>query len=141
MGDKKRTTVVRGYRELHNSWPSHNRAAQGCERADGMSFSFVSRRGDYFSFHSFVPRFLCLPPFSLSPLFSSAHLLSPSVFLAPFLSHHRARDPPYPTVLSFAHAARPRFILECRVIKLLFYAMRARNYERKGDLTGPVSST
>lgn len=73
MGDKKRTTVVRGYRELHNSWPSHNRAAQGCERADGMSFSFVSRRGDYFSFHSFVPRFLCLPPPPLlsfsSPLF------------------------------------------------------------------------
>lgn len=39
-GDEKRTAVVRGYHELHNSWPSHNRAAQGCERADGMSFSF-----------------------------------------------------------------------------------------------------
>lgn len=145
MGDKKRTTVVRGYRELHNSWPSHNRAAQGCERADGMSFSFVSRRGgDYFSFHSFVPRFLCLPP-PLPSLFLLSSLRL--TFYLPLCSSRRSslaivpRDPPYPTVLSFAHAARPRFILECRVIKLLFYAMRARNYERKGDLTGPVSST
>lgn len=80
MGDKKRTTVVRGYRELHNSWPSHNRAAQGCERADGMSFSFVSRRGDYFSFHSFVPRFLCLPPPSLLS-FSSLLFGSPFISL------------------------------------------------------------
>jgi len=79
-GDKKRTTVVRSYRELHNSWPSHNGAAQSCERADGMSFSFVLSRGDYFSFHSFVS---CrsLSPFSLFLLFSSAYLLSLSVFL------------------------------------------------------------
>lgn len=36
---EQRTTVVRGYHELHNSWPFHNGAALGCGRADGMSFS------------------------------------------------------------------------------------------------------
>lgn len=36
---ERRTTVVRGYHELHNSWPFHNGAAPGCGRADGMSFS------------------------------------------------------------------------------------------------------
>lgn len=141
-GDKKRTTVVRGYRELHNSWPPHNRAAQGCERADGMSFSFVSSRGDYFSFHSFIScrdssRSSLPSPLSLSLFSFLFALLSPSVFLAPFLSQRRAGP-------SLSHGpffrsrgpVRPGLILERRVIKLLFYAMRARNYERKGRPDG-----
>lgn len=143
--DKKRTTAVRGYRELHNSWPPHNRAAQSCERADGMSFSFVSSRGDYFSFHSsFRAATLLSPSFSLLFFSSSLRL----AFYLPlcfsrcfFLTIARISRTLFirPTTLSLAHAARSRLILERRVIKLLFYAMRARNYERKGDPTGSVS--
>lgn len=104
-GDEKRTAVVRGYHELHNSWPSHNRAAQGCERADGMSFSFVSSRGDYFSFHSFfAPR----RPLSLflSPLLSSTHIFylcvaRSSLAIVSFL---------LVAALSFVHVARLRLI-------------------------------
>lgn len=107
-GDKKRTTVVRGYRELHNSWPSHNRAAQGCERADGMSFSFVSSRGDYFSFHSFVS---CRDS-SLSLSLQLFYLCVPRT--GSFLTIIRIPRVLFirPTTLSFAHAVRPRFILE-----------------------------
>lgn len=120
-GTEKRTTVVRGYRELHNSWPSHNRAAHGCERADGMSFSFVSSRRDYFSFHSFVScrgssLFLSFPLslslFLLLLLSLLFDLLSSSVFLSPFSSHHRAQSSllvPF-TTLSFAHTVRPRLL-------------------------------
>lgn len=122
-GDEKRATVVRGYRELHNSWPSHNGAAQGCERADGMSFSFVSSRGDYFSFHSFVScrsssPFLLLrrPPSSHLPFFSLSLFLFDSPFI-PFrvsrahsfltVARIRAREPFFIrlSTLSFAHAA------------------------------------
>lgn len=106
-GDEKRTAVVRGYHELHNSWPSHNRAAQGCERADGMSFSFVSSRGDYFSFHSFfAPRH----PLSLS--FSRRFSLQFTYFISLCVARSSLAIVSFLFVpaLSFVHVARLRLI-------------------------------
>lgn len=142
--------MVRGYRELHNSWPSHNRAAQGCERADGMSFSFVSSRGDYFSFHSFVScrdSSLCALPSFSTPSLQPAALLSPSVFLALCLSRPVARiprnPPPYSSHGPFFRSRdpTPSHFGASRHKVIILRDVRARNCEREGDLTGPVSST
>lgn len=106
-GDEKRTAVVRGYHELHNSWPSHNRAAQGCERADGMSFSFVSSRGDYFSFHSFFAP-LVAPSLSFSRRFS----LQLTYFISLCVARSSLAIVSFLLVpaLSFVHVARLRLI-------------------------------
>lgn len=137
-GDEKRTAVVRGYHELHNSWPSHNRAAQGCERADGMSFSFVSSRGDYFSFHSFfAPR----RPLSLflSPLLSSTHIFYLPLCCS-FLPRHRIlftrRGPffrsrgPAPSHWSVSRTTG--------IIKLLFYGYARDEQGTRDDGRGDV---
>lgn len=157
-GDEKRATVVRGYRELHNSWPSHNGAAQGCERADGMSFSFVSSRGDYFSFHSFVscrssspflllrrPPSSHLPFFSLSLFFSLTHLLSLSAFLALILfspSRVYARANPSLFVSRpFLSLTRPSLVRRNRHHKVIILRMRERkgNDARTGQNTSDLS--
>jgi len=82
------------------------------------------------------------------PLPLPLHPFSPLLFSLPFISlcvsHHRRS---FLTIIrvcrilliprSFLWLTRPGPVSFWSVIKLLFYAMRARNYERKGDLTGP----
>lgn len=158
-GDEKRATVVRGYRELHNSWPSHNGAAQGCERADGMSFSFVSSRGDYFSFHSFVscrdssaPFVAPSPPspapspasLLLCPLFFSLRLtfyLLPRFSRRSFLTVVRVyADPPlFGSARPFLSLTRPSLTRRNRHRKVYYFTDACEKSEKGATRPGHLS--
>lgn len=98
-----------------------------------MSFSFVSSRGDYFSFHSLVScrdSFLSLlarPPPFISPSLSFSRRFCSERFRRTFL------------FLSFVHATRVsshwRASVSQRVIKLLFYeCARVKDEQNERDL-------
>lgn len=132
-GTRNERRWSRGYRELHNSWPSHNGAAQGCERADGMSFSFVSSRGDYFSFHSFVSCRYSSPFLPLCRTLSLSVSLWLTFYLLPRFSCSSfltvVREPFFIrlSALSFAHAA----VIGASRREVIILRMRAREQRKR----------